>query len=269
MERDCRTYTRKQIEEALKYWTKRLDVLNESITRTIQALIDEFGEKRVISCEKDYRLTKEDLQKIYDVLNRCLFDGKLGRIRLEYWPEAMVVDKLQQNHIESEDYGEMVDSALCYGVFSGVAKDIKNAKGEIVDVDVSKEIIMINKTYLKDCVFMFAVASICHEMIHYADRYTDEFHDKMVRSSQTGMSYNPHENQLFIDKMAEANAEGVNVIANVSSGETYDDLNRRAYYTMKRVLDEDDDNKSIVAKDDQTLIVRGPGSNKTFFAFFD
>ena len=95
----------------------------------------------------------------------------------------MVVDKLQQNHIESEDYGEMVGSAPCYGVFSGVAKDIKDAKGEIVDVDVSKEIIMINKTYLKDCVFMFAVASICHEMIHYADRYTDEFHDKMVRSS--------------------------------------------------------------------------------------
>ena len=35
MERGSRTYTRKQIEEALKYWTKRLDVLNESITRTI------------------------------------------------------------------------------------------------------------------------------------------------------------------------------------------------------------------------------------------
>ena len=42
-------------------------------------------------------LNKEDLARMYDVLNFTLFDNSLKSIRLEYWPENLIVDKLNEN----------------------------------------------------------------------------------------------------------------------------------------------------------------------------
>lgn len=271
MERDSRTYTRKQIEEALKYWTKRLDVLNESITRTIQALIDEFGEKRVISREKDYRLTKEDLQKIYDVLNRCLFNGKLGRIGLEYWPEAFIVDQVNDHLMRSEVFNKNIDAAPYYGVWSGVSKDVKDKDGNIVDVRMSDDMIMINKSLVKDSVFIFVVATICHEMIHYAYRLTDTYHDKVLYSSQhNNQGFDSHSDEFFQEKMKLARAEGIDVIERPDPGDTFDSINRNAAELLKNVISEDDDNdETIVSATDRSIIARGPGSDTFCMIEFD
>ena len=90
-------YTKEQISEAISYWTCQLKLMTESYNNCVDALINEFGHDLVVSNEKTYNLSKEDLARMYDVLNFTLFDNSLKSIRLEYWPEDLIVDKLNEN----------------------------------------------------------------------------------------------------------------------------------------------------------------------------
>ena len=61
------------------------------------------------------------------------------------------------------------------GVFSAVCKDVLDKDGNVVDIKIQDEIIMLNKTYMSNCIFIFAVAVLCHEMIHYFDKEYGEY----------------------------------------------------------------------------------------------
>lgn len=261
-------YTKEQIVEAISYWTRQLKLMDESCSKCVDALINEFGHDRVVSREYSYNLTKEDLKRIYDVLNFTLFRNDLGPIRLEYWPEGFVVDKLNENALKSGDLDTRFDSAVCYGTFSAVCKDVLDKDGNIVDIKISDEIIMLNKTYLKDCIFIFAVASICHEMIHYCDRFTKEFHDKQLKASQTGEDFNSHQDELFQQMMEEANAQGVNVVETLK-GVPFAKANENARYTLKSVIGEDEDRQAFVNANEYRCTIRAKGSHMFMFAEFD
>lgn len=68
-----------------------------------------------------------------------LFRNDLGPVRLEYWLEGFVVDKLNENSIKSGDLETKFDSAPCYGAFSAVCKDVLDKDGNIVDIAMKQE----------------------------------------------------------------------------------------------------------------------------------
>lgn len=71
-----KVYTKKQILEAIDYWTK---VLNESKSPLIDDFIAEFGEDVVLSRDlKDkIRLSEDIIKKTYSIVNKWLFGSKL------------------------------------------------------------------------------------------------------------------------------------------------------------------------------------------------
>lgn len=146
--------------------------MNESYNAVIDALVNEFGHDLVFSRLSTYKLTDEDLHKIFNILNMHLFENKLNHVRVEYWPESRVVKTLNDYAMRSDAFEKQLDNAPCYGVHTAVCKDIKNSNGDIIDVKIYDDIIMMNSDYLQECVFIFAVASICHEMAHAYDRLT-------------------------------------------------------------------------------------------------
>ena len=117
-------YTRKQIVEAIQYWTRRLSAMNESKIKVLDDLIDAFGEKTVLSKERRFRSTTAELRTIYDILNRNLFENK---------------------------------------------------DEQLTEVQMFDDIVMRNFNRSGLSIFIFVVACLCHEMIHYYDRFSDEF----------------------------------------------------------------------------------------------
>lgn len=55
-------YSRKQIQEAIKYWTRQLKALDESKAKVIDDLIEKFGEEIVLSKTREFRPNTNDLR---------------------------------------------------------------------------------------------------------------------------------------------------------------------------------------------------------------
>ena len=260
-------YTRQQIFEAIQYWTRQLKTLDENVNKTIDMLVDAFGEMRVFSHNYDYILTSEDLEKIYKLLNYSLFNNILGTIQLEYWPEAFIISKMNENSLKSGVFNSQVSSAQCYGAFSAVAKDIVGIDNNVMDIDIVEPIIMINKTYLKKCIFIFAVASICHEMIHYYDSFSKEFHLKYIEWKKHNTQFDQHKDKVFQEMLRIANEQGIDVEESLT-GYPYAMANMKARCKLRNILDEDDEDVQILATHDM-LLMSAKGSNKSVFTVFD
>lgn len=261
-------YTKKQIVEAIKYWSQQLKLMTEKYETCVDALINEFGHDLVASREYTYNLTKDDLKKIYNILNFSLFDNELGSIRLEYWPEGFIIDKLNENARKSGVLDKKHTRSICYGAFSAVCKDVLDNNGRIVDIDISEEIIMLNKTYLNDCIFIFAVASICHEMIHYYDRFAKEFHDKQLKASQSDEDFDSHKDEMFQEMMQKANENGINVTETLKNV-PFKLANHNARYVLRNVIGEDEDSRTHVNANDHHITMRAKGSHMFTFAELD
>lgn len=261
-------YTKEQISEALSYWARQLKLMTESYNNCVDALINEFGNDLVTSNDRTYNLSKEDLKRMYDVLNFTLFDNDLGFIRLEHWPEKLIVEKLNENNEKSGILDKKIHRLPAAGVFTGVCKDVIGKDGDIVDIDIYEEIIMLNKDYMSDCIFIFAVAALCHEMIHFYDRFTKEFHDKQLKASQTKEDFDSHKDQIFQEMMKEANRKGIHVVESLE-GIPFKLANSNARYVLKNVIGEDEDCSTFVNANDFRYTMRADGSHSFVFAEFD
>ena len=176
-------YTKKQLLSALRHWTRRLPILEESRSKVVDELIEVFGKEVVCNSNLVYKPNLDDLEKMFGILNKHFFEGKLKKIEIAYWPEENIVDKINDHALESKVYDYKIDSAKCYGAFSAICRDKKNKSGDIIDVEMRDDIIMLNSSSVKKAVFIFVVASLCHEMIHYYERCTAEYHDKVLIAS--------------------------------------------------------------------------------------
>ena len=263
-------YTREQIEKAIDFWTRQMNIMQESKSRVIDALIAEFGENVVCSKDMNYQLSDKDLRKIFDILNAWLFNSQLKDVPIKYWPESKIVDKMNYHLIESEVFSQKYTNAPCYGVHSAICKNIKNSQGDVIDINIYDDIILINSTFLTKCIFIFAVAVICHEMIHYYDRFSDEYHDKALSQSKSSdIEWEAHNDKRFVNKMNEALANGIDVIIKPKDNDTFWSLNYHARYVLEQVLDEDDSSIITGVKTDNLVVLRTKGSDKFVVTHFD
>lgn len=99
-------------------------------------------------------------------------------------------------------------------VFSAVCKDVLDKDGNVVDIKIQDEIIMLNKTYMSNCIFIFAVAVLCHEMIHYwlFGEYCNFTKFTMI----TKIKKDKHNTMTFETMKEEANNLGIKVIQQIS-----------------------------------------------------
>lgn len=268
-------YTKEQITKAIKYWSRALERMDEvEATKKSNAVVDgliaEFGEDLVKSDQLNYRLNDADLKKIFDILNKTLFDSKLPKVKLRYIPEQLVINQMNDNLLMSEIFDTSYDSADCYGVYSAVCTDLHDSKGDTKDVVVDDDVIMINSSKLRKCIFIFAVAAICHEMIHYCDRFSREYHDLVLYASKTKTKLgDTHDDLVFELKMKEANENGIQVVKSFTAQDNYVDLNMKARYHLKSIIGENIENNNVVSKNDHTVIIRSKNSDKFFIAEFD
>lgn len=184
-------YTREQLVRAIDYWTRKLDFLKESTTTNdvIDALIDEFGEDTVKSTKLDFIPTEDSMIKIFNILNRTFFKNKLPKIKIRYCPDNEIVDILNDNLEKSgvfDSYHSYDKDIVCGGIYSAACAEIKDHNENIVDLKFFNDVIVISSSYLKRCIFIFAVAVMCHEMIHFAERCQPWFSELKLKEELTG-----------------------------------------------------------------------------------
>lgn len=235
----------------------------------IDELVNVFGHDVVFSTSFDYMLNEDDCIKIYSILNKYLFNNKLKMIEIHCWPEDKIVERLNANKLNSDydDKAPRID-APCYGVASGICKCVKDSSGKLVDIDILDDVIMMNVSRLTACTFIFAVACICHEMIHYYDSMTRQYHDNYVEASVNGSNFDSHEDDAFVQKSDEAAEHGIDIEKDLSWS-TYENTNRKARCFLHQRIGESEDDGINVFDNGHTLIISNMKTDISFFAHFD
>lgn len=264
-------YSRQHILEKLEFWKKELAKLDESTyNRVIDALVVEFGRDVVFSTKLNYTLTQQDLKKVFKILNQHLFSGRIKTLPVVLWDESKLLDKLNYHAKMSGDVNKGYDSIDCLGVHSAITVDVYDGD-EIVDVKFRDDYLIINSSRVKNDVFIFVVAVICHEMIHvYDQQYSSETHDMMLEWEQyhkTPPKF--HATKIFGEKMEEANENGINVVENLSSDNTRVVDNMRARYVLKKVVGESENPDVEILQSEHDVFFHNKKTGMGFFAHFD
>lgn len=270
-----RQYTREQIVKAIKHWSRILQRMDETnadkrASTVVDALIAEFGEDRVKPAKTDYKLNDHDLDKIFTILNANLFENRLKKPILKYIPEQNVVNRLNDALLCSEAFDKSYSESNCYGVYIATANDTRDKHGKTNGVHLTDDSIIMNSSYLTSCMFIFAVASVCHEMIHYYERCLPGFEDLYFKQS-TGLEKvcDPHDTETFEKKMAEANAAGIGVVKQYPDKSNFVERNLNAHYKLETILGEEQDSTTAVYESGGMVIVRAKGSSKSALFNFD
>ena len=216
--------------------------MNESVyNNVIDALVAEFGKDVVLSAKFNYTLTQQDLKKIFKILNFHLFDNKIRFLPVVLWPMEKLVDKLNYHAKMSGDENKEIHYTKCFGVHTSICTDVFGENKELIDIRIRDEYLIINQSEMKDMVFIFSVAIICHEMIHaYDQQVSSEIHDMELNweKNYTNIRPNFHTTTIFRSKMKEANENGINVVPELSSDKSHKVDNEQALYTLEKVIGE-------------------------------
>ena len=261
-------YTKQQIKNAIDYWTRKLNVLNESKAKVIDDLISKFKEDVVLSKEENFSPNTYDLRDIYDILNTNLFNGELKNIPITYCNSRSFADKVSTYIAASNSNEQQADDISSIGAHLAVTKEQKNENGIVEKITFSNNVIVLNSDYIKKNIFIFIVACLCQEMIHYCDSFSDEMHNKFLKQElDPNYSFDAHKNSIFQTKMSEANENGINVEETLSLR-----LDKDAYkarLTLKNVFGEEESRETTVKQFNNMLIVKNKKTGIGFFAQFD
>ena len=128
---------------------------------------------------------------------------------------------------------------------------------------------MLNRDLLGLSVFIFVVACLCHEMIHYCDRFSDEFKQKYIQyQNDSSRKYDSHDDEIFKDKLKLANDNCINVKKTASSSVGSD--NAESYVVLKKVLDENEMSNDIVIRQTKDMLsVLNKRTGRGFLAIFN
>ncbi len=140
-----------------------------------------------------------------------------------------------------------------------------------IHIKFRDEYLIINSSKVKNIIFIFAVAVICHEMIHAYDyQYFNETHDLALEWEKNHKQWPDfHNTKIFKDKMKEANDNRINVVPQLSSDESHVVDNIKARFVLKNTINEDENPDLIIRQSDQDLLMINKKTGYGFFAHFD
>ena len=188
--------------------------LNEAKTKVLTTFEDVFGRDFVYSPNMDFEFDGKTFSKAYSVLNAHLFDGKLSHKKtVSYYCSStdleMLVDKM---HVQT--------TGSINELYAAYVPEIDKKTGKLV-----RESIMFIEDYGK-MTFLFAVDTLCHEMIHQYDANYGIFLRVAKEDVKLGIDRS-HETPIFVKYMKLAALEGLRVMIN-GSNTPFDILNQEA-----------------------------------------
>ena len=90
------------------------------------------------------------------------------------------------------------------------------------------DVILLNKYFIEDKSLIFAIACLCHEMIHYYDRLFGEYCDFAKFAIITNIKKNIHNTMTFENMKDKANELGINVIQEIPKEKNAEILDKEA-----------------------------------------
>ena len=236
-------FSRNQILDKIKFWKRELAKIDESKSLLIDALIGKFGVNVVRSEKRNFILTSDICYDILDVLNPVLFNGVLKHIPIKCMHFDSILSDCKQNDRKHEVYNYEYAMEDPFGLFTTYieTEDPTVKELSLHDRLVSRDpTIYINYDKVYKTSFMFAVAVLCHELIHYYDSLVGEYIEvkrlvAMGKIDKKDEAKAEHRTKTFIDKLVEANEQNVNVLVS-GEGKPIEVLDLAALEKMKEAF---------------------------------
>ena len=203
-------YSKKQVQEAIEFWTKILE--NESLL--VDALVEDFGYD-VVFGRKKILPTLKNIETIYDIVNTYMFSNALAKCPIE---------------IDKYHYCKDNDAAMGYNCF--MYQDSEDADTYVLLKQLGKDAegnvyhppaIYVNDETFDEPISIIGLASIvAHEMIH---QYINEIGNgcKMTYDNdKNNIPYDVHDNDEFNKWKEIANSKLGLHVTTEGSKSTYD-----------------------------------------------
>lgn len=163
--------------------------------------------------------------------------------------------KRRNSKYTDEDFPEIM-----IGVHSVLYdNDVENLK--MTDVlQLHDDVIILNTDYVQNKSLIFAIASLCHEMIHYYDRLFGEYCTYSKCAIITKSKINMHNTPTFENMKDEANNIGINVIQEIPHHKNIDILDAQSIQLLMKKAEEEglilegEDRWNRIIKNDSQLI---------------
>lgn len=224
-------YTKKQITEAIRYWSKQLQLMNEAQSAILNALEKEFG--KTIYDNNLFIPTNNVMNKVFDILNATLFSNQLPKIDVMCL-SAEKIQNIFDKHNHKRNANELHAVYFPLPDFTKINFARKNQFPKI-------HYLMINTTTDYNMNFAFAVNSLCHEMIHYLDTIKGDLllKWKIAYDNKRLKDFDEHKTDIFMKKEKQFNKEGLTIIPN-DGGFSQKDLNDFSLMRMKKLQEMED-----------------------------
>lgn len=199
-------YTRQQIQEAIKFQSKKLNKINESSMSLIDDLLTLFDKNKLFSSCLDYILSQEDANNIYKILNTHIFDNQLSPQNI------LCIDETQMKHI----YNSLKYEANPHDFYAQYFPDLRPSTNKLDLPIIGNELFIFNVSNCPVNV-SFAISAICREMIHKYDILKGTLRKNMKDYFENGKPYNEHSTPDYNEKSDYANNIGLTVIPDGAS----------------------------------------------------
>ena len=195
-------YTTAQIQEAISFWTKIL----ENKSRFLDALVDDFGYDYVFNANRKIQIRLKDIEKISQLANSVIFDGKLAHID--------VVEDENDEHFSQQNIFMSYGFTIYFDPNANEWKLLRETGQSADGIIYSAPKLYVSKYALDVQMHLITFASIIvHEVIH-------QHIIENARNEQLLKLANPSDNSHndeFILLMKKINAEfGLNITVNGS-----------------------------------------------------
>lgn len=223
-----------------------LKKINESTDQLMQALSDELGKDKFVSNTFKGKFNDGFFNKCYSILNKHFFSSKLDKIPIYYKSDVDIRKFLIARNTEP-----LKIPKIFYGTHSVILEnDTNTLKWEDI-LDLHDDVILLNADHIENKSLVFAIACLCHEMIHYYDRLFGEYCDFTKYEYIANISKNIHNTLTFENMKDKANELGINVIQDIPNGKNSEILDKEAIELLFKKAKEQG---LIIEKDSNTTI---------------
>lgn len=200
--------------------------MNEAQTAILNALEKEFG--KAIYDNDNFIPTDDVMNKVFDVLNKTLFNNQLPKLDV-----LCITENELQSIFDRHNYilRKASDLYAVYFPLPDWSKINHVKKNQIPPVHY----LAINITQNEPLNFSFAINSLCHEMIHYLDTIKGDIlfriYDAYARKQDV---VDEHLTTVFIKKSDQFNKQGMTIMPN-GNDVPIKDLCELSSYRMKKL----------------------------------
>jgi len=189
----------------------------------MKALSDEFEKSKLFSKTYKANFHEDFFKRCYRILNEHFFSSKLDEIPVYYRSDVEIRDfliKRKSNQIKIPHH--------FLGTYSVILENDRKTLRWTDVLDLHDDVILLNKDHIESKSLIFAIACLCHEMIHYYDRLLGEYCDFAKYSIITGIDKNIHNTFTFEDMKDKANNIGIDVIQEIPKNKSDEILDKEA-----------------------------------------